>query len=207
MLIRHAPKTLVLLGSGIRPDGKLTPASERRAQTTFAYAERYEIGRIICTGAFGRFMNSRPPEGVTEASALKDFLIKLGIAASLVDTEEESKRTFETFEQLAERNYFEKGEFSITHPVGVVTGWEHGLRVRPIASQALGISRLAIHMIYSPDQLSRKQTALELGGAMLTEMALLGARPGNIGDTRLAADRYDRLMNAAHDLPALSGIL
>ncbi|NLV80303.1 MAG: YdcF family protein [Rhodococcus sp.] len=91
---------LVVLGAGLTDDGQIRPVLEQRLEAALAAAQRYTASPIVVTGGV-------PRNGVTEAEAMKDWLVEHGVAGERIVEESESASTVEnasfTNELLLER--------------------------------------------------------------------------------------------------------
>lgn len=200
---------LMPLGRGISVEGVPTADTMRRAETTAKYywENPSDVRRIVCSGGYSKSMKIAPPEGKREARSMADYLVaEAGIPGNKVEAEVWSDDTFYNFTSVVEGGYFDDAEINPDHPLGLVTGLSHGVRARLIARQAFGLSRDAVRVIRSPEEDSMRRMAIELGGAMIVRAALLGAEPGNIQDTKLAAERFEDTLGMARQLPMLRGV-
>jgi uncharacterized SAM-binding protein YcdF (DUF218 family) len=81
---------LIVLGAAVHGD-KVTWVLENRLNTASDYLEAHPDAICVVSGGQG------PGETVTEASAMKKYLVERGIAAGRVYTEEQAKNTMENF--------------------------------------------------------------------------------------------------------------
>ncbi len=79
---------LVVLGAGLTDDGKIRPVLEERLEAAVRAAHRYPESPIVVTGGV-------PRNGVTEAQAMKDWLVARGIPPERITEESESTSTVE----------------------------------------------------------------------------------------------------------------
>ncbi|MGC5163545.1 YdcF family protein [Rhodococcus sp. DT1] len=79
---------LVVLGAGLTEDGRIRPVLEQRLEAALAAAHRYPASPIVVTGGV-------PRNGVTEAQAMKDWLVARGIHPDRVTEETASTSTVE----------------------------------------------------------------------------------------------------------------
>jgi hypothetical protein len=186
---------LMVLGSGISPEGIPTAVTLSRADTAAEYYEAFpqQIGRIVCCGAYSLSMDEPPANGATEGQSAADRLVRRGVPAAIVEVEKQSTCTFTNYIEVVQGEYFAGTAIDPDHPLGVVTGWAHGLRARRIGMQALGVPRRAVQIVRSPGENAPQSLAFELGGAVLTRAVLLDAAPGNIEHTRRAQKRFEGL--------------
>jgi uncharacterized SAM-binding protein YcdF (DUF218 family) len=82
---------IVVLGSGIKPDGTLPPISMRRVEKAVELFNNNESERMLMSGRWGFTLSFIPPR--TEASAMKEYATSLGVKPGCVLCEEESKDT------------------------------------------------------------------------------------------------------------------
>lgn len=91
---------LVVLGAGLTEEGTIRPVLEERLEAALAAAQRYPTAPIVVTGGV-------PRNGITEARAMKDWLVARGVPAERITEEPESTSTVEnasfTNEVLLER--------------------------------------------------------------------------------------------------------
>ncbi|MFI8567170.1 YdcF family protein [Rhodococcus sp. NPDC078407] len=81
------PRTaIVVLGVGLNGDGAMTPELVDRLESAVAAAERSPESPIIVTGG-------NPQNGVTEAEAMKTWLVDSGIAADRIHSESSANST------------------------------------------------------------------------------------------------------------------
>lgn len=92
--------TIVVLGAGLYDDGTMRPVLVERLDATLALAHRYPASQIITSGGV-------PRSGVTEAGAMRDWLVANGIASERITEENTSTSTVENAQNtsaiLAER--------------------------------------------------------------------------------------------------------
>lgn len=79
---------IVVLGAGLYPDGTMRPVLESRMNAALQLAHRYPISTIIVSGGV-------PQSGITEARAMRDWLIGRGIPAFRIIEENTSRSTAE----------------------------------------------------------------------------------------------------------------
>lgn len=79
---------LVVLGAGLTDDGKIRPVLEERLEAALRAAQRYPESPIVVTGGV-------PRNGVTEAQAMKDWLVVRGITPERITEESQSTSTVE----------------------------------------------------------------------------------------------------------------
>ncbi len=95
---RHVPDFkqdyIIILGSGLRPDGTVTPLLKNRADRAvwFANRQKEKTGKdlyYVCSGGQGE------DEVIPEAQAIKNYLLSCGIEEDCILTEEKSRSTYE----------------------------------------------------------------------------------------------------------------
>ena len=114
---------IIVLGCGI--DGeRITVALARRLNKATEYYNRNNDTIIVVSGGQG------PQEDVTEASAMKKYLVSKGIPKEKILMEERATSTYENFKFSKEilDNYFDKN-----YSVAYVTNDYHGYRAGQIA--------------------------------------------------------------------------
>lgn len=79
---------LVVLGAGLTEDGKIQPVLEQRLEAALRAAERYPEVPIVVTGGV-------PRDGITEAEAMKEWLVSRGVPPERIIEESESTSTVE----------------------------------------------------------------------------------------------------------------
>lgn len=86
--VEGEPKTMLILGCQVKPWGPSELLLDR-LDTALAYLEGREDVRIIVSGGQGK------DEPTTEAEAMRDYLVKNGIAEARILLEGESHNTYE----------------------------------------------------------------------------------------------------------------
>lgn len=79
---------LVVLGAGLTEDGKIRPVLEERLEAALRTAQRFPESPIVVTGGV-------PRNGITEAQAMKEWLVARGIPADRIIEEPRSTSTVE----------------------------------------------------------------------------------------------------------------
>ena len=79
---------IVVLGAGLYPDGTMRPLLVSRLQAALQLAQRFPISPIIVSGGV-------PQSGVTEAQAMRQWLVANGIPALRITEENTSRSTVE----------------------------------------------------------------------------------------------------------------
>nr|WP_296778566.1 YdcF family protein [Rhodococcus sp. (in: high G+C Gram-positive bacteria)] len=86
--------TIIALGAGLYDDGTMRPVLEDRLNATLALARQYPLTQIITSGGV-------PRAGVTEARAMKEWLIANGVADGRIVEEGSSTSTVENARNTA----------------------------------------------------------------------------------------------------------
>jgi uncharacterized SAM-binding protein YcdF (DUF218 family) len=79
---------LVVLGAGLTDEGKIRPVLEQRLEAAVRAAHRYPTAPIVVTGGV-------PRNGITEARAMKEWLVSRGIPPERIIEETASTSTVE----------------------------------------------------------------------------------------------------------------
>ena len=103
VLTEHAPLMLdlnpvgtaiVVLGAGLYDDGTIQPVLRERLDAALALAQRYPASQIIASGGV-------PRSGITEARAMRTWLIANGVAPERIVEENTSTSTVENARNTA----------------------------------------------------------------------------------------------------------
>lgn len=86
--------TIVVLGAGLYEDGNMRPVLVERLGATVKLAQQYPATRIITSGGV-------PRSGVTEARAMKHWLVANGVAERRITEEDSSTSTVENARNTA----------------------------------------------------------------------------------------------------------
>ena len=113
---------ILVPGSQVTESGP-APITKFRLDAAYDYLSENEDTIVIVSGGAGE------NESLTESSVMKDYLVKRGIAAERILTEEESKNTTENIRLSS--HYFDKENDS----VGIVTNNFHLFRAKAIAKK------------------------------------------------------------------------
>ncbi len=123
------PKTMLILGCQVKPWGPSELLLDR-LDTALAYLEGRENVRIIVSGGQGK------DEPSTEAAAMRDYLVKHGIARERILLEDKSHNTYENMVYsfaLMERMDIDTGE-----PYIIVSNGFHLARAKMLADRQDG---------------------------------------------------------------------
>ncbi|MFM1724367.1 MULTISPECIES: YdcF family protein [Rhodococcus] len=90
VMLAFSPLTtnIVVLGAGLYADGTMRPLLVSRLQAALALAQRFPLSPIIVTGGV-------PQSGVTEAQAMRQWLVANGVPAFRITEENTSRSTVE----------------------------------------------------------------------------------------------------------------
>lgn len=117
---------LMVLGAGIRGE-MITTALAYRLDTAIEYNKENPNVKIIVSGGQG------PGEDVTEASAMKKYLVEGGVDEKLIITEDKSTTTYENFEFTKE--ILDKQAGVKDYTITVVTNNFHMFRAKYFGEQ------------------------------------------------------------------------
>ncbi|QKT09306.1 YdcF family protein [Gordonia sp. X0973] len=90
-----AGSAIVILGYGLRPNGSMAPELVNRLEAGLAQAQVSPETPVFVTGGV-------PKKGVTEAAAMKKWLIGKGLSASRITTEDKSTSTISNAQNTTE---------------------------------------------------------------------------------------------------------
>ncbi|MFC6171704.1 YdcF family protein [Loigolactobacillus jiayinensis] len=125
---QQSPQYVIVLGSGLQPNGQLTSTLKRRVQRA---AQIYQQRKcyLVLSGGQGS------DEPLTEAQAMANVLLKLGVPAAQLILEDRSTSTLENLQ-------FSLAKLPTNSTIGVLTSDFHLLRA------ALYGRRLGLHLSY-----------------------------------------------------------
>ncbi len=86
--------SIVVLGAGLHEDGTMPPVLTERLQAALKLAQKYPFTPIITSGGV-------PQSGVTEASAMRNWLVANGVLPIRITEEGESRSTVENAKNTA----------------------------------------------------------------------------------------------------------
>jgi len=127
--VRYDEDAVIVLGAGVRGERVSSPLAAR-LNTAVAYHQKNPRAVIVVSGGQG------PQENVTEASAMKRYLVACGIPASQIIEEERSTSTYENF---SFSNKLLKQRFPGGYAAAFITNDFHVYRAERIA-HAAGVS-------------------------------------------------------------------
>ena len=84
-----AKDVIIILGGGVEPDGTLPEIPKFRIAKGVGLFKEGVAPRIIVSGNYGFWLEKEPPR--TEAEAMKEYAISLGVPGDSVLKEEMSK--------------------------------------------------------------------------------------------------------------------
>nr|WP_243177773.1 YdcF family protein [Clostridium hominis] len=116
----------MVLGAGLR-GSKISTSLLYRLETAVEYNKLYPDVKIIVSGGQG------PDEDISEAKAMKDYLISKGIDESLIISEDKSTNTYENFLFTKKILEDETGEEDFT--VTVISNNFHMYRAKYLGKQ------------------------------------------------------------------------
>lgn len=123
---KERPDYLMVLGAGLR-GSKISTSLLYRLETAVEYNKLYPDVKIIVSGGQG------PDEDISEAKAMKDYLVSQGIDDSLIISEDKSTNTYENFLFTKELLEAETGKDDIT--VTVISNNFHMYRAKYLGEQ------------------------------------------------------------------------
>ncbi len=123
---KERPDYLMVLGAGLR-GSKISTSLLYRLETAVEYNKLYPDVKIIVSGGQG------PDEDISEAKAMKDYLISKGIDESLIISEDKSTNTYENFLFTKKILEDETGEEDFT--VTVISNNFHMYRAKYLGEQ------------------------------------------------------------------------
>lgn len=213
---------LIVLGRGIEryeEDGQelwhLSSASLARAEAVAGYYHENRhlfrrMGRlIVCSGGYARLAlkQDKPPDGISEASKMAEYLRNQEIPSDLIEVEGDSISTFSNFEECLKQGFFDNTEFSEEDPLLLIASKQHGhYRGVPIARAAYGISAGQAVRVLSAERERSKTIIRETVGGVATRMAIREANvePRNPHSLAKAASIFEAFTaNPASLVPAL----
>lgn len=168
------PQSVIVLGSGIKKDGTVTPLLAQRVELGVRFMKTWPAAIGVMSGGKGA------DEPRSEAEAMADHAIKLGAPKDRIVTERESRTTEENL-HLSQRILTDRGAAGKTL---VVTSSYHAFRAATLmrregmSGHAVGAKTAAY---YVPSALLREYLALLRDHKMLNIIALsITAIPGAV---------------------------
>jgi uncharacterized SAM-binding protein YcdF (DUF218 family) len=125
--LRSKPDYIIVLGAGIK--GKTMQLVQlQRTQTALKYINKYPKVKIIVSGGRG------PGEDISEAEAMKEYLVKNGVKSESIIKEDKSTNTIQNMKYTYNilKNINDKKEVNIA----IVTSNFHVFRARFLAKRA-----------------------------------------------------------------------
>lgn len=123
---KERPDYLMVLGAGLR-GSKISTSLLYRLETAVEYNKLYPDLKIIVSGGQG------PDEDISEAKAMKDYLVSQGIDENLIISEDKSTNTYENFLFTKELLKSETGKDDFT--VTVISNDFHMYRAKYLGEQ------------------------------------------------------------------------
>lgn len=146
--IRGEPKVMIVLGCSVKPWGPSVLLQDR-LNTALEYLEEHSEMHVVVSGGQG------PDEPVSEASAMRDYLVERGVDSDRILLEDKSTSTRENLDfslKLLENNGYD-----IDGDIIVVSNGFHLARVRMIWGWIYGdtdhLSTLAAPSSHLPSRL------------------------------------------------------
>jgi uncharacterized SAM-binding protein YcdF (DUF218 family) len=172
---------IVVLAGGVLNDGTLPDLPRKRVELGAAEYFRNVAPRVILTGKYGFWLDWKknvPPR--TEASAMKDYILSLGVPAEAVLLEEESKDTIGNF-YFVRKNILDPNGWK---NIVVVTSDFHADRTKFIVEMVSG-SEFAVEYVFadsglSSDELEARRRQEVKTIEVLKETFARGVTPGDM---------------------------
>lgn len=123
---REKPDYLMVLGAGLRGD-KISTTLLYRLESAVEFNREYPDVKIIVSGGQGE------GEDITEALAMKNYLISHGIDESLIISEDKSTNTYENF--LYTKNLLDREVGSEDYTITVISNDFHMYRAKYIGKK------------------------------------------------------------------------
>lgn len=123
---------IIVLGSGVDPEGNLLPKGRKRVEKAAALFHEKKAQQIVLSGKYSQHLKVAPP--VTEAEAMKRCLEELGVPERYIVKEESSQDTLGNL-FFSYVQYMEPRQWSSVY---VVTSDYHAERVAFLCSKVLG---------------------------------------------------------------------
>ena len=146
--LRHAPDYLIVLGAGLI-HSEPTPMLQKRLEVAFELARSFPASRIVVSGGQG------PDETRSEAEAMREGLLALGLPASRILNEDRSRNSSENL-RFSRTLIEADGGSGKTSAVAIVTSDFHVLRVARLARH-IGLER--VELAPSPTPISIRLNA------------------------------------------------
>lgn len=151
--IQMKSDAIIVLGDMLKPDGSISDNLRMRLDKGIELFRKNVAPRIIASGYYGFMASYKPP--ITEASAMKEYMLKNGISDNDILLEEKSKDTignaYFTKIQYLKPNWWKN--------IVVVTSDFHLQRAKYVFEKVLG-EDYHIHFIGTKNTLSAKDLEL-----------------------------------------------
>lgn len=162
-------KAIVVLGCGIDPAGNLNPDAENSVRLALQSHKHYPDACLIMTGFMSYKATFKP--SISEAQAMKDYALSLGVSGDKIFVETESKDTMGNL-------YFTKQNLLIPlhiKDIVIVRGPNQSdERINYLATKILGTSynyELVRPDVKRPEEFEREMTSLGVAKEWLDAVA------------------------------------
>lgn len=165
-MYKHA---ILVLGCGIDAEGKLSPDATGSVQLGMNALTESQDACLIMTGDVSYKATFRP--SISEAQAMKDYAVSLGVAVDKIFVETESKDTLGNLFFTKQNLIFPLGIKDITIIRGPNQSNE---RIQYLASKVLGQGynfKLIEPITERPDEFEREQKSLAMAKRWLDEIS------------------------------------
>ena len=146
--IKGDPQIMIILGCQVKPWGPSILLQDR-LDKALDYLEEHPDMTIVVSGGQG------PDEHITEAQAMRDYLVEQGVAAEQILQEDQSHNTFQNLTYSLE--LLEEAGYDVTDDIVVVSNGFHLTRVRMLWARMHGdndeLSTLAAPSSHVPSRL------------------------------------------------------
>jgi uncharacterized SAM-binding protein YcdF (DUF218 family) len=191
--LADAPEIVVVLGGGLREDGRPTWSTQARADAAADYAKEHDVP-VIVSGSHGN--GPRPVR--TEAELMADRLVERGIARTRIYLEDESRDTVTNATFVAKR-YLAGLE---PRPLRIVTSPFHMDRSLATFALVLGPSWSLVAHPSAPGPKEAEHAATEALYLERTRALLADLEPGDL--PRIAERARATLHERVTDAPRTS---
>ena len=146
--VQGDPQIMIILGCQVKPWGPSILLQDR-LDKALDYLEEHPDMTIVVSGGQG------PDEHITEAQAMRDYLVEQGVAAEQILQEDQSHNTFQNLTYSLE--LLEEAGYDVTDDIVVVSNGFHLTRVRMLWARMHGdndeLSTLAAPSSHIPSRL------------------------------------------------------
>lgn len=124
--IESKPDYIIVLGAGIR--GRTMQLVQlQRTETALTYIKKYPEAKVVLSGGRG------PGEEISEAEAMREYLVRKGVSSNRIIKEEKSKNTVENMK--FSYNIIKAISGSRKQNIAIVTSNFHVFRARFLAKR------------------------------------------------------------------------